>query len=271
MSDARIDRSDTLEAQEKFGAIVRLIRRVRVTGLEDTNYNVLFSALEAAGIPAAGTKLTEAPNLVLTERNPKLVDEGTVDVDLVYEHGLNEGQNIDSPPFASLLVGEVQATINQTTSNTDGDGNQVTLTHTYPEDDPDFAGLTKTQVGEFQYFEPQITLKYQGLKRTDFPWLVSQAIVGAVNRTPWAGGEAYTWMCTSCSWKPFDRKTPGRYQFSFEFQNNPDKWNPTVIFVDPRDNKPVVGASVEDGSIKEVRKHREVDFEQIIGARVQGG
>lgn len=91
----KIDRIITLEALEKFGVIHRLVRQARVINLEDTDYSVLFSALEEAGIPASGSALGGEPNLILVERNPKLIDETTVDVDLVYEHILNEGQELD--------------------------------------------------------------------------------------------------------------------------------------------------------------------------------
>ena len=85
MTEARIDRIDMLEAQERHGVIIRLIRRARVIDLPDTDYTVLFTALAAAGIPAAGSSLTGASHLILAERNPRIVDRDTVDVDLVYE------------------------------------------------------------------------------------------------------------------------------------------------------------------------------------------
>lgn len=272
MAEAHIDHVSQLDATERNGTIVRLARRVRVTGLSNTDHSILFDALEEC--PDAGSSLADEgfTNLVLVERNPKLVDgdTGTVDVDLIYEHvAATDGQNIDSPPFG-VLVGESNATLNQVTSNLDADGEAIVLSHTYPEEDDEFPDQTKQQGGEITYYEPQITTRFQGIKQTRYPWLIQRQLTGAVNASSWSGGDPHTWMCVGVKWKPLDRRTPNRYVFEFEFQYNPDTWNPTAVFNDERTGKPPVGL-VEGTGYKYIRKHREVNFEQVIGTRIQGG
>ncbi len=269
-----LDRIDVAEVDEIFGVVVRMVRRARVIGVTNTDYQLLLVALQTEGVPAVNSKLAGAPNLILTQRKAKLVDDRVVDIDLVYELGFNEGQSIDNPPFG-LLLGECQATINQSTSNKDKDGNTVYTQHTFPDDDPDF-GInsdrhTQKQGGEFPFFQPQFTLKYHGLKSVLYPALVAQTIMGTINLAAWAGGEAGTWMCTGCTWKPHNiGSIPNKFLFTFEFQFNADGWNPTIIFNDERTGKPPSDL-IEAVGYKTVQKHTSLDFETVIGARVQGG
>lgn len=265
---AHIDHEETLRAVERDGVVVRVERKARVSGLEDTDYTILFSALEEAGIPAAGAALPGAPNLVLRDRNPTVVAKGFVDVDLVYEHAAGPGQNFDSPHFG-LLVAEVRASVNQVKTNKDSSGNTITVQHTYPPEDFDYPGLTKVQGGEIEYFQPQAVMTLRGIKSTAFPWFLARALMGAVNETDWAGYGPEEWMCTGVSWTPYDGSN-SRYLFTLEFQHNPDTWSPTVVFIDERTGKPPTGLVAGTG-YKTISKHRLVNFETVIGTRVQGG
>src|SRR4051812_39471177 len=104
---AFIDRVSLLECTERFGTAIRVVRECLVVGLSvDTDdYKILWVALEAAGIPEANSSLDhdepeprKAPNLILTERACKLLDDPTMaTVTLTYENAINEGQSMDSP------------------------------------------------------------------------------------------------------------------------------------------------------------------------------
>ena len=52
---AYINRTDLLEAQERHGAMQRMVLKARVVGLTNVDHTLLASALETAGIPAFGT------------------------------------------------------------------------------------------------------------------------------------------------------------------------------------------------------------------------
>lgn len=268
--DAFIDRVDTLEAEEKDGVVTRVVRRARVTGLTSTDYLVLMSALTDAGLPVYNDPLPGAANLVLRSRTPKIVDgdTGTVDVDLVYEMPRGTGQSFSAPHFG-LLLGEVQSTVNQVKSNTDSGGRTITVEHTYPDEDPDFPGETKVQGGEIEFFQPQSRLILKGVIATTNPWLVERYIVGKINDAAWAGRGSEEWMCTGCTWRLLD-STVNRYEFSFEFQHNPDTWNPVVVFTDERTGKPPPDL-IEGEGIKRITKHEAVNFDSVLGVRLQGG
>ncbi len=259
-----------LEAKMRFGRLVRLVRRFRVRNLVDTDYKVLLSAIVAGGVPAPGAPLTNAPNLVVTDHDVRLVleDPHVADVDVTYETADSEGQNLDNPPFG-VIACEVSTTIAQTTSNLDIDGNTVELQHTYPDDDPNFPGETIKQGGEFSVFQAQSELKIPGIKHTSTPWLLERTIKNTTNRSAWQGGEPGTWMCTSIERKLADVSGP-RFFMTFVFQYNPDGWDPQIRFVDSVTGKPPTGL-VDGVGYKTVRKYQQVDFEAIIGARVQGG
>jgi len=277
MATAYIDHISTLEAEERYGAMVRLVRVARVVGLTDTDYQVLQSALDASGVPTKGATLTGMANLVLTSRQTTVVDEdqGVVDVTLTYEHFLNEGQDIDDPPVG-VLVGEVRANISQVPTNKDApgaSGSLITVEYEYPEDyhKEDLQGQTVEQTGEIQVFQAQRTIFLQGIMEVDFPWQIALSLVSKVNKQAWSGGVAHSWMCTAVNWKIHDATSgANRYLFTFEFQHNLDTWDPQVVFIDENSGRPPAGL-VEGTGKKTIEYHEEIDFNEIIGAKIQGG
>lgn len=274
MTRAIIDRLSVLEATERHGTLRRLVRVAEVSGIETNNWDVLIDALDDA-IPAYGSKLTTSVGstgygLILVERNPTVIDKDRVKVELVYENCVDLEQDLNSP-FTGATLGEVRCNISQKSSNLDINGDQVTVSHTYPEDDPNHPGETLEQGGEFTYYEAQQTVFIRGIKRTRTPWLLSNALVGRVNDQPWAGEAARTWLCVACSWKP--AAVSGgtrRYFMDFEFQHNADTWDPDVIFIDDVTGKPPPDLVANVG-YKTVTKMPTADFDELLGSPIQGG
>lgn len=273
----RLDHVGMLRSIEEFGIIKSVVRRARVVGLAETDYAVLLEALDEAGVPIAGDVLSDSPkfrNLVLKKREVGLVDQdaGTCDVELTYGLIADEGQSIDQPPYG-ILVGKMSVTMSQATTTQDRDGNDLVVTYTYPSTaDPSVAGQDIPQGGVAQYQRPQKSLSFQGIKKTQYPWLIANGIVGKVNSGPFAGGQEGQWLCTSCDWDVADGTDPNRYYFTFSFEfNEADKgWQPTVVFADPfAGGKPVPDPVPGVGSITAL-VYDEVSFEQIMGVRVQG-
>lgn len=264
---AHIDHETVLEAAERHGVVTRVVRLVRVVGLTDDDHQTLFSALTAAGVPSSGASLEGASNLTLVERNPKVVNKGTVDVTLVYEHARNN-QALHTPHFGTLVY-EIRASVSQVKSNTDNGGSPISLSHTYPLTDPDYPGETKTQGGEIEFFQPQTLMTVRGILTTNYPWLLERHIIGAVNESDWSGRGPREWLCVGFSWKPLDGVS-GKHEVSIEFQHNPDTWDPTAIFIDDRTGKPPPNLIANVG-YRTIEKLRAVNFESVIGSRVQGG
>jgi len=270
-----IDHLTVLEAHERHGTLRRLVRVAQVSGISADNWDILSDALDASGLPQYGDHLVDqvsstAYGMVLVERNPTVIDKDRVRVELVYENCVDLEQDLDDP-FTGYALGEVRCNIQQKSSNLDLDGDQVTVSHTYPDDDPNHPDETLTQGGEFQYYEPQRTIHIRGIKATRTPWLLANSIVGKVNKRFWAGEYARAWLCTACSWKP--ASVSGgvvRHFMDFEFQHDPDTWDPTVVFIDDVTGKPPAGL-VENIGYKTVTKMPEIDFDRILGSPIQGG
>lgn len=278
-----IDKINMLEASEQHGAVVRLVRQALVSGLTDTDYQAIRSALSEADIPEHGDTLTNFPNLVLTERNVRMIDLNKAEVDLVYEHYFNEAQIADST--YGLLAGHITTNLQQKTSNLDGDGDRIILSHTFPdgtdtyqdeegntlEADADYPGQTVKQGGEIEYFEPQKTISLEFWKEYEEPWEIADNLIGHVNSEDWNGDDARTWLCTTVSWHIHNATADqNAYLFKLEFQHNPDTWDPTVVFIDNRNGESPLGL-VQDEGIKTIEKLPEVDFEEVLKLQMQGG
>lgn len=264
----RIDHISTLEAEEKFGILQRLVRVAHVKGLEETDYLVLMEALDATDLPKEGDGLDGDRNLILTGRVVRVIDKSKCEVTLTYEHFMNEGQSFNNClARGRQFCGELRANIQQVQTNKDKNGAMVTVSHTYPSSDPDYGGQTKTQTGELQRFVSQKTVTYTGILDTNTPWETCNALIGKVNLASWQLGAARTWMCTAASWKMADIGDTGdimRFFFTFEFQHNPDTWDPTAIFIDDRSGKPPADL-VENVGYRTIEYETGVDFDALIG------
>ena len=136
------------------------------------------------------------------------------------------------------------------------------------DDDPDDPGGTPPpQGGEVHFFQAQRILKVRGIKSTNRPWLIANAIVGAVNRSSWQGEGPREWMCTNISWTLLDRWVSPRYWLLYEFQHNEDTWDPTAVFIDSRTGRPATELVAGTG-YKTIQFARGVDFEAIVGTRI---
>jgi len=269
VASAKVERVSLLEAQELDGGIRRLVTQTRIVGLTDAGLAVLTTALGL--VPAAGSALAGFPDLILRERNPKLVEEepGVVDVDLVYEHHTAGGQAITAPVTGSMVV-RASARVQQTKTNKDIFGDTISLSHTYPSSDKGRPGETFTQGGEVDYFRVMRSFVVEGVRVTNNAWLIANSIIGKINQTAWSGGEIHEWMCVGVEWSLIQLAgASSRYTFRFELQHNPDTWNPQVVFIDDRTGKPPTGL-IQDVGFKTVRILAEADFESVIGGRIQG-
>jgi len=275
-----IDRMSTLETRERMGSLRRLVREAIVSGVDTDNWDLVTQALDESELPQYKDHLTDdeglnAFDLVLVERNATAIDKDKVRVELIYENWTDIEEDLDDPR-GGFVTGEVRSNIQQKTSNLDRFGTQVVVAHIYPAEDPNHPSETLAQGGEFQYYEAQRTIFIRGIKQTRTPWLIANAITGRVNSIPFSGEPATTWLCTGCTWKiSWPGKSVGGYRqnhylMNFEFQHNPDTWNPTVVFIDDVTGKPPINL-VQGVGYYQVDKMPQADFEAIIGSPLQGG
>ena len=282
---AKLDKVYDLSAQEVDGVLVSLRRMARVSELTETDFTVLFQALDNVGLSVGSQPddgdYPNADNLILAERNPRLVDgdKTKVDVELIYKHfndapfsgdlNSNTGRQI---PFKTKTALQ-QVTVNKYPDDMqDENGNAsalagqlIQLSHTFPDGtnnytyqkwnattnaydtvtldkDEKYGGETKTQTGEVTYLRPEDTIYGEGYIDTDTPWEAKAAFKGKVNRETWQGYAARTLLCTVCDYEAYNfYGSTIRYKFTFEFQENPDGWDQTAVFIDHRTGKPPLG------------------------------
>jgi len=267
MPTAKASHTSLLNAIEDAGVVVSLVTVTRVIELTDTTVNVLATALGLAGVPKNGDKIAAYPNLEVTKRSVRLLDDVSMcDVEVTYEHLKNDNQSFGAPASGNV-VGEIRAIVQQAESNTDINGVTVFVQHQFINDELNKNKLIK-QSGKFTFFLPQKTISLRGIKETLFPWIIANQLIGSINSSAWQGGAIHEWMCTSVSWEIHD--VSGKYRMNFEFQHNSETWNPTVIFIDEKRSRPPVDL-IDGVGIKKIRKNVEADFEQIVGQRLQGG
>lgn len=227
-----IDRVDVMALEEVDGVVKSLQRRMRVSGLSDTDFEVLYSALDEAGVPAADSTLPGRLGLVVKRRSVKLLprEQSKCDVDIFYEK-LQES--------VSNFVFSGGSSLKHLVTQNDRNGAQIILSHTFPAGDPDFPNETRSQGGEVNVLYPQTGITATGLLAVDFPHFITAQWIGFRNATTWAGGSAGTWLITGARFTPHDLSAePKQWIFEFEFSADTTGWQPETVYIDERTGKP---------------------------------
>lgn len=269
-----IDRVDDLAIREEGGVIQSVTRKALVSGLSSSNWEILTDALDEAGIPSANSYLDKSnyPHLQLVRRDARVIDVDKAEVILVYEKDTGPTQDLGSlgysgtPELQRPVAGKMSASIEQKTTNKDANGDLITVSHTWDISDPDYPTETDTQTGEIDIFVPQKTLTIDGFRTTIEPWVFAERLVGKLNNGTFYGGPSRTWMCTEVG---FEKESNDVYIMSFQFQHNPDGWDATALFIDPRTGNPPPDI-VEGVGYKTIRYQEMVNFERELGFYIEG-
>lgn len=129
-------------------------------------------------------------------------------------------------------------------ANTTGLKRQVAVGHTFPgTEEASLANKTFFQTGEITIMQPQETYTVGGFTFTPEPWNIASSIIGKVNDSGWMNHSSDEWMCMEVEWEAIF--VGAQYKMRFQFQHNPDTWQPTAIFADQRTGKPPV--NIVDG------------------------
>lgn len=242
MATVTLDLIQDVSCREEYGFITGLTRMARVEGLNGSDSSILAAALAASGMPAIGDEAPGNSNLILIRRSPKIMEGSPDKVDVQLEYIVRtragftywSGLGINS---GSLFTWSGGTNLSQATTILDRHGNQVSVSHTFSESDPnpDYAGQTLSQVPELNVSIPHSTVTGQGLLRASYPDAIAKAFTGYINSNWWAGEAPYTWQCVSVDWDPMDTSSnPRVFQFTFTFEHNPFTHLPQVFYRDER-------------------------------------
>ena len=238
MPTAKIDIVQQLDAAEDRGAYVRMTRRCVVTGLTETDPQILSTALGVSGVPIVGSSPTGFANLVCVRREARLADncKTVVWIDC---HYVSQAEARINP------IAEGGTSVLQIETQTDRNRRQITVEHEFPADDPDYGtasdwgGEPIVQGGSISVFTTRPALSFTFLMAHDNPVSLSQNWASRINWRTWYNGGPLFWMCTRAEYKLHDASTdPYTYEWFFDFAYNNNTWIPKVVFIDPRTGKP---------------------------------
>lgn len=313
MTVAFLDRIDQLSLVEKHGVIRSLTRKARVLfDVRPNNFTILSEAL--AFVPAPFSTLTEEgySSLVLIGREPSLgPDPQVVDVILKYEHILDgPNQELFTNNRRGILFSKGRCSITEKPTNfywplgavrNFENRTQIQVAHYFPDTVTSVIGdfvqpilfpRTIFQGGEINVPFPQGNIQLQGISDpATNPWDVANQFIAAINDNTWLTKPARTWICSEVQWDILDVRDQV-YRFGFEFQNNPDEWDPTAVFLDQRTGRPPAnvarGDQIDDNGTLSLVRHpttlglmpagmwqvpylRRVNFDELFNAFFDGG
>jgi hypothetical protein len=226
---------------------LRAIRTAVLTGLDGAASALAYKALIHPDMPVMYAPHPTIPNLRLVRRSAEAIDADKARVTLEYALFLmlyelpHEG---DTPKI------QVGSTVQEVATNMDVNGDQMFVSHTYPD------GRTVEQGGEVQIQVPQTVFRLSR-KENSSPEARARAFVGTVNSGPWKGDAARFWLCTRIEGNSDDGGET--YDVAYEFQRNPNTWDALVVFIDPETNKPPNGL-VDGTGLKTYQVYPATDF-----------
>ncbi len=237
-------RWDTLRealVEEEAGALVRVVRGVQVTGLDEVAYNKHFQALEDAGLPIKNQSLDASyPHLRLVKRSVRSLPSSPSKAEVLLEYallGVTEDNN---------FTFHYETSISQQTTQVDKWGRQILVAHAYPANDQyiiDQFGTNVVEVGvDVPVLVPEVTCWARGVIPVDYPVVVIAKYQNTVNSTYWNGGMPGTWMCVAVTSDPHNLQvSPREYKFTVRWQYRRAGWQPIAWMRDPRTGAPPKG------------------------------
>lgn len=234
-----------------------LDRVCRIKGVVGAANARLYNALTDPGVPAVGDSHPVVPNAFVIDKSgvPHAGDDPSI-FDLVIRYRYPEP--IDLPPQdVNPGVIETGGGLTGVRTNVDVAATPITVQYTFPSsyEDPQFAGTTQTQGGEVDVQVPLQVFR-ETRREAGPPTAKSRANVGKTNLFAIWGGAIGTYLCTRIEGNSADGGQT--WMVTYEFQYRPEGWTTSVVFKDPKTNKPI--PDPDANSLKDVTLYEQVDF-----------
>ena len=247
MASDRIDLVEGSFLTEEYGENVEAVR-IAIVHLSKSETPIFENALAKSIVPEPGASLNnDSPNVKVFRRTPKIVglDGSNVTVQVTVEYQIQRPES-DAP---NPLRGGASLTQIETAKGRDG--SQITVTH-----DGD------TQGGQISVLVAQANFSREIIEQTDDPEAIQNEWIGKVNLNQWKGGSPRTWICSDVQYELVERNDSGtdRYSFTYSFEqsDNPDGWDPTVVYQNADGTIPE--GLVDGDGIKTIEWYEEKDF-----------
>jgi len=222
-------------------------RIARVSGLSGGASDRLRAACDAPGIPSVGEPHPTIANLYVCSL--VAVPDGAAAAIVTISYRSRSAEIGETP------VIQVGSSVVQTTTETDADGNRITVSYSASGDDVDL----KTQGSRVSVLVPQTTLRFTRTEDAS-PLAKARTCVGTINKTEVFDSASGTWLCTAIAGRSLDGGAT--YEVTYEFQYNGRGWQPTVSYIDPQTNRPP--PELTDGlGAKTVNVYLETEFKEL--------
>jgi hypothetical protein len=155
----------------------------------------------------------------------------------------------------------VSTVLVQEESNTDKDGNVLTVVHTYDSDyklNSAVAGQTIEQGGMVSRFVPHTTLRFD-IRELATPEDLADIYTGTINSIGWRGDDTGQWLCTNITGGSGDSGI--NWDNVYEFQRRKEGWEGTVVFIDPNSGKPPNDIGTDGKKVFD--NYEETDFNEL--------
>lgn len=228
MTQVKLDRIEGASARRTAEGW-QVERTAYVSGLSGDSDQRMAQAITASGMPALRQAHPSIGGIFVTGLDATPAGPAAAVVRITY-----------GPPNSSQLpeMGQppqidVGATLSQVQTSRDASGSPLIVAlGSGPE--------AQSQVAQVSRFVPQTTVRYSRLE-TGSPGDKARNYVGKVNATTFFASDPGTWMCTGITGRSHDGGTT--YEVTYDFQYNPDGWQPVIQYIDPLTGRPHPDAS----------------------------
>lgn len=214
----------------------RLQRAVLLTGIESSNPIGYISQIATASAVPRRSIYIGASLLTYRREEITIADQpkGKARVDVFYERPALLPNDESGKP---VITG--RASLQQITTENDANSDPITVSYTFPADDPDWPSETKVQRGTIQVLEPRPAFVIPRIEETDEPGALAMQWIGYLNSDTWNNAGPRRWMCIDVPFEPIDLTTnPQKWLLAYQFERAQISHDPDAVFIDPRTGRP---------------------------------
>lgn len=215
------------------------VQTAYVKGLRGSPAARLYYAAMAPGMPRYGNFHPVISDLPVSRVHVNLIQGTTDQATVTINYGFPTGGDqyfVNDPDDETLPQLEVSSTVQPVTTQFEidpvtGVPKQIIVAYLLPPPagEPGPTGPIK-QAGSVEYMLPMETVRYTRRER-DNPQDKAGDYVGRINSRGVFGDEAHMWLCSRLGGPSDDRGAS--FNVTYEFQKNPDSWDPFVTPTDP--------------------------------------
>lgn len=199
-------------------------RSAYVSGLSGDYHQRMTQAITASGMPQLREAHPQIPGIFVTSIDAAPAGIAAAMVRIVY--GSQQPGQLPAPDQPPQI--EVGATLSQTSTHQTAAGDPIIVTLGE-------GSQAVSQVARVSRLSPQVTVRYTRLEEAS-PGSKARDFVGRINADEVFSSDVGTWMCTAITGRSADGGST--YEVTYDFQYNPDGWNPQVAYIDPATGQP---------------------------------